>query len=78
MELESRFSPEGSNSKVRTMMRRTYGLRDEEYLELRIKSLHEVTLRSVILKQPNTRRGQDDCPALLRWRNGYGVPVFHC
>ncbi len=38
---------EGSNNKVRTMMRQTYGLRDEEYLELRIKSLHEVKLRLV-------------------------------
>lgn len=38
---------EGNNNKVRTMMRQTYGLRDEEYLELRIKSLHEVKLRLV-------------------------------
>ena len=38
---------EGSNNKVRTMMRQTYGIRDEEYLELRIKSLHEAKLRLV-------------------------------
>lgn len=38
---------EGNNNKVRTMMKQTYGLRDEEYLELRIKSLHEVKLRLV-------------------------------
>jgi transposase len=38
---------EGNNNKVRTLMKQTYGLRDEEYLELRIKSLHEVKLRLV-------------------------------
>lgn len=38
---------EGNNNKIGTMMRQTYGLRDEEYLELRIKSLHEVKLRLV-------------------------------
>lgn len=38
---------EGNNNKLRTMMRQTYGLRDEQYLELRIKSLHEVKLRLV-------------------------------
>lgn len=36
---------EGTNNKVRTMMKQTYGLRDVEYLELRIKSLHEMKLR---------------------------------
>lgn len=36
---------EGNNNKIRTLMKQTYGLRDEEYLELRIKSLHEATLR---------------------------------
>lgn len=36
---------EGTNNKVRTLMKQTYGLRDEEYLELRIKSLHESKLR---------------------------------
>lgn len=36
---------EGMNNKVRTLMKATYGLRDEEYLELRIKSLHESELR---------------------------------
>ena len=38
---------EGNNNKIRTLMRQTYGLRDEEYLELRIKSLHEAKLRLV-------------------------------
>ena len=38
---------EGNNNKIGAMMRQTYGLRDEEYLELRIKSLHEVRLRLV-------------------------------
>jgi len=32
------------NNKIRTLMRSTYGLRDEEYLELRLKSLHEAKL----------------------------------
>jgi len=27
------------------LMKATYGLRDEEYLELRLKSLHEAKLR---------------------------------
>lgn len=36
---------EGTNNKIRTLMKQTYGLRDEEYLELRIKSLHEAKLR---------------------------------
>lgn len=36
---------EGTNNKIRTLMKQTYGLRDEEYLELRIKSLHETKLR---------------------------------
>ena len=36
---------EGTNNKVRTLMKATYGLRDEEYLELRLKSLHESELR---------------------------------
>jgi transposase len=36
---------EGMNNKVRTLMKVTYGLRDEEYLELRLKSLHETKLR---------------------------------
>ena len=38
---------EGNNNKVRTLMKQTYGLRDEEYLELRITSLPEVKLRLV-------------------------------
>lgn len=36
---------EGVNNKIRTLMKQTYGLRDEKYLELRIKSLHEAKLR---------------------------------
>ena len=36
---------EGVNNKVKTLMKATYGLRDEEYLELRLKSLHESELR---------------------------------
>ena len=36
---------EGMNNKIRTLMKATYGLRDEEYLALRLKSLHEAKLR---------------------------------
>ena len=36
---------EGVNNKIRTLMKQTYGLRDEEYLELRLKSLHETEFR---------------------------------
>ena len=38
---------EGMNNKVKVLLRKTYGLRDEEYLVLRLKGLHksEVDLR---------------------------------
>jgi len=36
---------EGMNNRVRTRMKVTYGLRDEEDLDLRLKSLHETGLR---------------------------------
>ena len=36
---------EGTNNKIKTLMKATYGLRDEEYLALRLKSLHEAKLR---------------------------------
>ena len=36
---------EGMNNKVRTLMKSTYGIRDEEYLDLRLKSLHEAKLQ---------------------------------
>lgn len=36
---------EGINNKVKTLLKATYGLRDEEYMKLRLKSLHETNLR---------------------------------
>jgi len=42
---------EGMNNKVRTLMKVTYGLRDEEYLELRLKSLHETQGHSVLVER---------------------------
>lgn len=36
---------EGTNNKVKTLLKAVYGLRDEEYMELRLKSLHKSKLR---------------------------------
>jgi len=35
---------EGMNNKVKVLLRKTYGLRDEEYLVLRLKALHRSEL----------------------------------
>jgi transposase len=33
---------EGTNNKIKTLQRRAYGYRDQEYFTLRIFSLHEM------------------------------------
>lgn len=38
---------EGVNAKIRVMQRQTYGLRDQEYFELKVKSLHQCNARLV-------------------------------
>lgn len=38
---------EGINNKIRTLLRQTYGLRDERYFQLRLYSLHESRLKLV-------------------------------
>ena len=35
---------EGMNNKIRVLLRKSYGLRDEEYFELRLKALHRSEL----------------------------------
>jgi transposase len=37
----------GINNKIRTLLRRTYGLRDERYFQLRLYSLHASRLKLV-------------------------------
>jgi transposase len=38
---------EATNTKIRVMQRQTYGLRDQEFFELKVKSLHECSARLV-------------------------------
>ncbi len=38
---------EATNTKIRAMQRQTYGLRDQEFFELKVKSLHECAARLV-------------------------------
>jgi transposase len=38
---------EGINNKIRTLLRQTYGLRDERYFQLRLYSLHDSRLKLV-------------------------------
>ena len=38
---------EAVNAKIRVMQRQTYGLRDQEFFELKVKSLHECSARLV-------------------------------
>lgn len=38
---------EATNNKIRVMQRQTYGLRDQEFFELKVKSLHECAARLV-------------------------------
>jgi len=38
---------EATNNKIRAMQRQTYGIREQEYFELKVKSLHECTARLV-------------------------------
>jgi transposase len=37
---------EGTNAKIRVMQRRSYGIRDEKYLELKIYALHETKMKN--------------------------------
>jgi transposase len=38
---------EGTNTKIRVMQRRAYGIRDEKYLELKIYALHETKMKNI-------------------------------
>lgn len=38
---------EATNAKIRVMQRQTYGIREQEYFELRVKSLHECSTKLV-------------------------------
>ncbi|MDR1874104.1 MAG: transposase [Synergistaceae bacterium] len=38
---------ERTNAKIRVMQRKTYGFRDERYLELKFYALHETKMKNI-------------------------------